>query len=256
MTDQHDDHEAEPELRESQLPPADDERIRRLLAEARHTEPMPEAVATRLDGVLANLSADRAQRRDDPAHEGRAHEDHRAPVVDLAARRRRRTAANLLVAAAAVLVVGFGISQVLPHGMGGSDGEPAATSAEDNAAGGSADSGDSTARNPVPEAGPVAPSEYDGGAAGKAFQIRSESFGSDVRQARRQLLLDDKAALLEYPAPTCLTTDVGAGDVVAATYDGAAAAIVLRAPSGDVQVVDLYLCGDSTPRRSITLTAP
>ena len=118
MTDQHDDHETEPELRESQLPPADDERIRRLLAEARHTEPMPEAVATRLDGVLASLSADRAQRREDLAHE-----DHRAPVVDLAARRRRRTAANLLVAAAAVLVVGFGITQVLPDGMSGSDGD-------------------------------------------------------------------------------------------------------------------------------------
>ena len=253
MTDQHDDHETEPELRESQLPPADDERIRRLLAEARHTEPMPEAVATRLDGVLASLSADRAQRREDLAHE-----DHRAPVVDLAARRRRRTAANLLVAAAAVLVVGFGITQVLPDGMSGSDGDPAATSAEDNAAGGSADSADSgdvNSRIDEPEAGPEAPSEYDG-AAGKTFQIRSERFGTDVRQARQQLLLDRKAALVEYPAPDCLTTDVGAGDVVAATYDGAPAAIVLRTPSGDVQVVDLFLCGDSTPRRSITLTAP
>jgi hypothetical protein len=247
MTDRYDDHEAEPELRERQLPPADDERIRRLLAEARHTEPMPEAVATRLDDVLASLNADRV------------HEDDLAPVVDLAARRRRRTAANLLVAAAAVLVVGVGISQVVPHGMSGSDGEPAATSAEDNAAGGSADpadSGDSTARNAVPEAEPEAPSEYDGGAAARAFQIRSESFGTDVRQARRELLTDQKAALLEYPAPACLTTDVGVGDVVAATYDGAPAAIVLRTPSGDVQVVDLFLCGDSTPRRSITLTAP
>ena len=248
MTDQHDDHE--PELHESQLPPADDERIRRLLAEARHTEPIPEAVATRLDGVLAGLTADRAQRRAD-----RAHDDHEAPVVDLAARRRRRTAANLLVAAAAVLVVGFGISQVLPNGMSGSDGEQAATTAED-AGGGAADSGDVNSRNAVPEAEPVAPSEYDAGAAGKAFQIRSESFGTDGRQARRQLLADQKAALLEYPAPACLTTDVGAGDVVAATYDGAPAAIVLRTPSGDVQVVDLFLCGDATPRRSITLTAP
>src|SRR5688572_21810095 len=96
----------EPERRETSLPPADDERIRRLLAEARHTEPMPEAVAARLDGVLAGLSADRTRL----GQQG-AHEDHRAPVVDLAARRRRRTAANLLVAAAAVLVVGFGISQ-------------------------------------------------------------------------------------------------------------------------------------------------
>jgi hypothetical protein len=252
MTDhdngQDDGHE--PELRENSLPPADDERIRRLLADARHTEPMPEAVAARLDGVLAGLSADRA-RLGQPG----AREDHRAPVVDLAARR-RRTAANLLVAAAAVLVVGFGISQILPHGVGGSDGDQAATTAEDAAGGDSADSGGGSNRNGEPEAAPVNPSEYDAGAAGKAFQIRSERFGPDVRQVRRQVLLDRHAALLEYPAPSCLTTDVGAGEVVAATYDGAPAAIVLRIPSGDVQVVDLFLCGDAAPRRSITLTAP
>lgn len=241
----------EPERRETSLPPADDERIRRLLAEARHTEPMPEAVAARLDGVLAGLSADRTRL----GQQG-AHEDHRAPVVDLAARRRRRTAANLLVAAAAVLVVGFGISQILPNGMGGSAGDQAATTAEDAAGGDSADTGGGTNRNGEPEAAPANPSEYDAGAAGKTFLIRSERFGADVRQARRQLLLDRHAALLEYPAPDCLTTDVGAGEVVAATYDGAPAAIVLRTPSGDVQVVDLFLCGDAAPRRSITLTAP
>jgi hypothetical protein len=44
--------------------------------------------------------------------------------------------------------------------------------------------------------------------------------------------------------------------VLAATYDAAAAALVLRPPTGDTQVVDLYLCGQDTPLRSITLTTP
>jgi hypothetical protein len=242
MTDQVDGHDdgPEPELRESPLSPADDERIRRLLAEARHSEPVPEAVATRLDKVLAGLHADRA--------EG----ENPAPVIDLAARR-RRTAANLLVAAAAALVVGVGISQVLPDGISGGT-DPQATSAED-AAGGSADLGDVDSRNAQPEASPEAPGELDGGMTGKAFRIRSEQFGPDVRRLRTQVL-QDKHALLAYPPPECLTVDVGAGEVVAAKYDDAPAAIVLRTPSGDVQVVDLYVCGDGAPRRSITLAAP
>ena len=77
---------------------------------------MPEAVVARLDGVLAGLSADRAA-PSAPTRTDRApgRRPRRPPAP--------RTAANLLVAAAAVLVVGFGITQVLPDGMGGSDGD-------------------------------------------------------------------------------------------------------------------------------------
>ncbi len=93
------------------LSPADDARIRRLLAEARHTEPMPGDVVARLDRVLAGLAEERKERL--------------APVVELASRR-RRTAASLLVAAAAVVVVGVGISRVLPdHGVVSSGGDAA-----------------------------------------------------------------------------------------------------------------------------------
>jgi hypothetical protein len=64
-------------------------------------------------------------------------------------------------------------------------------------------------------------------------------------------------ALVEYPAEGCLAVSVEPGsEVVATAYDAAPAALVLHPPSGDVQVVDLYLCGDLEPRRSITLTAP
>ena len=46
--------------------------------------------------------------------------------------------------------------------------------------------------------------------------------------------------------------DFGDGLAVGATYDGTPAALVLRQPAGDVQVVDLYLCGTTEPTRSIT----
>ena len=55
-------HDDGPEMRDSPLSPADDERIRRLLAEARHTEPIPPAVATRLDDALVAAVADRRER--------------------------------------------------------------------------------------------------------------------------------------------------------------------------------------------------
>ncbi len=84
---------------DQELTPEQEEHVRRLLADARHTEPTPDAVVARLDKVLAGLA-------DEPARS--------ADVVHLAHRRRR--AATLLVAAAAVVVVGVGLSQVLPNG--------------------------------------------------------------------------------------------------------------------------------------------
>ena len=43
---------------DDELTPAEAERVRRLLAEARHTEPMPDDVAARLDRVIAGLADD------------------------------------------------------------------------------------------------------------------------------------------------------------------------------------------------------
>ena len=240
------DNENTGELHESPLDPAQDERIRRLLANARHTEPMPEAVVARLDRVLAGLSDDRTERAERADH---------AEVVDLMARR-RRTVGQLLVAAAAVVAVGFGITQVLPD-LGGGSGGDAQEATAGGAASDSADGGDQGSRLVSPESAPEAPSDdATSGAAKSTFRIRSDEFGPDVRRARNQLE-GGSAALLEYPAEGCLAVSVEPGsEVVATTYDAAPAALVLRPPSGDVQVVDLYLCGDVEPRRSITLTAP
>jgi hypothetical protein len=242
------DNENTGELHESPLDPAQDERIRRLLADARHTEPMPEAVVARLDRVLAGLSDERTERAD------RA---DRAEVVDLMARR-RRTVGQLLVAAAAVVAVGFGITQVLPALGGGSGGDAQETTAG-GAAADSAEGGDGEGSRLVsPESAPEAPSDgTTSGPAKSTIRIRSDEFGPDVRRARNQLADESAQALVEYPAEGCLAVSVEPGsEVVATTYDAAPAALVLRPPSGDVQVVDLYLCGDLEPLRSITLTAP
>jgi hypothetical protein len=232
------------ELRESPLPPADDERIRRLLAEARHTEPIPAEIVARLDGVLADLVADRPAALPAPPP---------TPVVDLAARR-RRTAAQLLVAAAAVIEVGVGISQVLPQGgQGDADGGSAMSAQEPEAAdgGGAADEGGGSGSEDGLTSAPG-----DSPNLASPVKIRSHRFGADVRRLRAELGDSSKDVQKFYDSQGCLTVDVGAGEFVPAEYDGAPAVVVLRVPSGDVQVVDLYLCGDTQARRSITLTAP
>lgn len=231
--------EHEPELLESPLDASEDARIRALLADARHTEPMPVDVVARLDRVLEGLAQDRA-----PI----------APVIDLA--RRRRTAAKLLVAAAAVVVAGVGVGQVLPD-VGGDDTSaqdaqaPVADSQEESQANGGA-GGDDASRAPTQDYDTSSPEA----AAGNVARIRKAHFGADVRLLRSQLGGDDAKAFAAAPDTACLPAPVGEGTVLAVEYDGAAAALVLRPPAGDTQVVDLYLCGQTSPQRSITLTAP
>jgi hypothetical protein len=235
------------ELHESPLSPADDARIRRLLAEARHDGPIPAEVATRLDDALAGLVADRRDR--DAAQPAPLR--HGGPVVDLAARR-RRTVANLLVAAAAVIAVGIGIGQVLPDGLGGSGD---AMTAEDAGGDGELVEG-GAAEAPQEEA---APNPADDGA---AVTIRPERFAADVQKVRDQVARGavqsyaDLSVNPESARADCVTVGLRPGKQVPASYDGARAVLVLRPSSGDVQVVDLYLCGDTEPRRSITLTTP
>ncbi len=232
------DHD-EPELHESPLDPADDARIRALLADARHTEPMPADVAARLDRVLEGLAEERA-----PV----------APVIDLA--RRRRTAAKLLVAAAAVVVAGVGVGQVLPDVGGSGSAKDAQAPAADSQAEAQAEGGDAGGSG-EPDRAPS--SDYDPSApeamAGNVAHIRKAHFGEDVRLVRSQLGGEDAKGFAAAPEPTCLPAPVGEGTVLAVDYDGAAAALVLRPPAGDTQVVDLYLCGQTSPQRSITLTA-
>jgi hypothetical protein len=201
-----------------------DDAVRRLLAQARHDEPLPDDVATRLDEVLADLRA----------------EDPPRPVVDLAAARRRRTRIrNGLVAAAAVVLVGFGISRVDLSGM----------SADSSDAGASSDS--AAAR----EGAATAPEAGDAGLGSQPapVRLRSDSLeqqvrrlvaGSAVAESEQRGLLDADG---DCPGPS------GPGQALVATYDGAPAVLVLRPPAGGVQLAEVYLCGESAPVRSVSV---
>lgn len=214
-------------------PTTADEQVRRLLADARHDEPLPDDVADRLDRVLAELQ--REERRT-------------PPPVDLAARRRRRVLRTLLVAAAAVVVVGVGIRQV---DLAGQDGD----------AGGSADSSMAESQ-PEAEAGGDSANRL---VTGLPLELRSEDFDQQVRRLRADgdlaSLLDDHAA--DAQAPTGSSADQavcddpawGVGTRVPVRYDGRAGVLVLRPAAGEARKVDLYLCGETTPTRSLTVPA-
>src|SRR5262245_22319839 len=235
--DEHENHQLE-----GSLNPEEDARIRRLLAEARHTEPMPADVAARLDGVLADLNAERSKES--------------APVVDLAARR-RRTAASLLVAAAAVVVVGVGLGQVLPDLRGGSADQATSSGEVPSAESAASDAGGAQADRRA-EASPVVPAPSAERAAAAPVRVRSAHFGADVQRARSKAGAsepDDNTMGL-FMAPVCPVGDVGPGTAIAATYDGTPAYLVLRPPAGDSQVVDLYICGTDEPARTITMPVP
>ncbi|HET7070828.1 MAG TPA: hypothetical protein VFI40_08390 [Nocardioides sp.] len=220
--------------------------VRRLLADARHTEPMPDDVADRMNALLARLG--------DETPAARAEGSPRpAPVVPIAAHRRRR-AASLLVAAAAIVVGGVAVA---PHIHGGSSGGSAATTAgEDRAAGQSSQSlgstGSDQTRSPEavqPPTGHLPPVQVRDG----RVVVRPQHFSTDALQARQRLSsmsLDAQAHRLQCAdVPTDAPT-------VAAEYLNAPAALVFRRAQGSSQVVDLYVCGDARPIRSATLPAP
>jgi hypothetical protein len=231
----------------------EEEEVRRLLAEARHTGPTPPKVVARLDRVLDNL----------------AHEPDRAPpVVDLA--RRRRRVASLLVAAAAVVVVGIGVAQVI-NTQGGGD----ATSAESGAqarqpAAGDAqseaqDSGQPKAPlNGANEPAPAPDAPTTSGAQEKSdlIELRRHELADGFIVARRRLAaVDSQASSVPSSADraagaACGVDQWGRGRFVPVSYAGVPAVVVFRRPVGDSQVADLFRCGGEEPVRSVTLPAP
>ena len=254
----------------SGLPP-EQEAVRRLLADARHDGPPPPEVVARLDETLASLVSERvAEPASEPtAGPGTEHDD-RSPgrVVDLGSRRRRVAGIGLL-AAASVVVAGVAIGQALPRG-GNDSGESSAGSQSDSSlaespeAGGS--SGDSStssdqggdsgaASEPAPESlksSPAAPfagvpslSTADAGLEDRLLALRAE--GATRRQ---QLATLDALRDCDVPRPR------RAAALVAAEVDGRTGVVVFRRPVGEAQGVELYVCGEAVPVRTITLPAP
>lgn len=238
-------------MSDEQLSPAEEE-VRRLLADARHTEPMPPEVVARMDRVLAGLSTEPVRT---------------ATVTDLATRRRR--VAGLLVAAAAVVVVGIGLGQVLGSGFSGGDADQA-TSADEAAA---------------PEAGQDADRQGDRGAGAdepgttSSETARGAANGLELERLRPDSLRRDAMSLASSYAVTdnhaevpelhayldsadlavgtiCRTDAWGSGTFVPVRYGRTPAVLVLRKPQGATRVADVYLCGSTAPIRSVTLPAP
>jgi hypothetical protein len=232
LTDQHGDpHDGSlPELT-----PEQESQVRRLLAEARHDEPIPAEVADRLDRVLGGLT------RDEPGGPGTA------PVVDLAARRRRRNAAALLLGAAAVVVVGFAVGQVVGGGSGDS-----------NSSSGGAVSADRSASSPerAPRGRPghkaASPSDAvpEPQLAGTVLRLRSTHLERDLR---RQLGTLDAAsnsarndvqgfAAIACPQPRTPSSKFGLGELFPALFDDQPAIVALRPPVQGRQQADVLSC--------------
>lgn len=228
MTDEHD----------QQLTPAQETEVRRLLAGARHTEPMPADVADRMDRVLAGLA-------DHPSDTSAT-----APVTRLAERRRR--VVTLLVAAAAVVVVGIGLGQVIS-----TSGGPDAMQSEDTAAG--------AAEQEPGAAADERDSRVTADASEPVTLVRPGRFTDDVRRLRGAVTPTEAEGA---PAPQvdargrrlgkagCEPGDWGPGVYRPVKYGRSTGYVVFRPAHGDTQVADLFLCGSDDVVRTVTLPSP
>jgi hypothetical protein len=247
-----------------------EEQVRRLLADTRHTEPLPADIADRLDGVLADLAAET------PADPVVTPIRPRPSAADLAAAHRRRTVRSWLVAAAAVVVVGVGINQVDWSGLsGGGDsgsGSDAVTALEADSGGDADAGGRANAESDAAEDSAPAPATAGREAKWRTarLQLSSDDFGRKVASFQSghdvAALVAPTDGLAEGPmtsggqaydySPMCDVGRLGPGYLVPVKYDGVRAWLVFRTPEGESQVVDLYLCGSDDPARSITLPTP
>lgn len=228
---------------EQDLTPEQEAQVRRLLADARHTDPMPGVVVDRLDRVLAGLGDDAARQ---------------ATVVRLADR--RRTATRWLVAAAAVVVVGVGGNQVLDGFTGSSGADDASSPAAEAAQDEDQVSEDGATGGPTRgEAEPQSPGDR-----AQLAKVRPQMFAEDADALRDGVAAYDYELVdgtrsenyADLAAAVCPTGAWGAGRYVAVRYAGDPGWIVYRKPEGDTQEADLFLCGSELARRSLTLPYP
>lgn len=208
--------------------PPDEELVRRLLADARHDEPMPADVVARLDGVLDDLAAQRHDPRD--AGAGAA-----VPLRRTGARRRgRRWAAGLVAAAAVATAITLGPRISLSSGGGEADDSRASR----------ADSG--------------ASSSDSGGPPGRVAELHRDTLAADVRRTVRRLRTPGAELAAPSVAPesfACAAADWGPGTTTPVRLDGRAATLVLRPPAAGRQVAEVLECGTARVLASVTLPA-
>lgn len=237
--------------------------VRRLLAQARHDEPIPPDVAARLDDSLAALSAERAA---DPGPQ--------PPPTDLGGRRRRRAA--VLLAAAAVLVVG---GFTVGHLLGGQTSGTTASSSPDSSIGGSVGSPGAASRvqggrglpdnetDAAPSDTGYSPADLDAlTRLGEIPTVSQDQVTRDVTALLTRLSADPGTGTSRRLSPAgarrlaerrdCRPARLGAGLALPVTYAGTPAVLVLRPRTGETRVADLLQCGTGTLLRSVTLTLP
>ena len=242
---------------EEELSPEQAERVRRLLADARHTDPMPTEVADRLDRVLAEVAAEPGEPAVEQTLPG---------VVPLAQRRRR--AGRLLLAAAAVVVGGVAVAQFASSGGGLDAGSESGLTADRGRQAPERETAEDEAPAAASDPGPGAVADHRMSfAKGMARTIRPDHFVRDARRARASSLAIYRAQYGSVDRPETAYGELAARDVagcepeaawgggryVPVSYGGSGGWLVVRPPAGDTQVVDLFLCGEDGAVRSTTL---
>lgn len=231
--------------------------VSRILADAAGPLPVPDDVALRLDDLLSDLVAERA---DDPGDPG----DPDDP--DELAQRRRRWP-RMLLAAAAVVVVGYGVASVTGEGSVSGSGDASRTAQSDSVTAGKArgsaaadSSSAGTGQEYDARQRPSAASapEGNGGTASLGRfppRLRSERLDVGVRRALRYLDADATGGLLldDVEGAQCDTPDLAPGErFLPVLYDGTPAALVARTAHDGATEVTVRSC-DGAPLARTTI---
>jgi hypothetical protein len=248
----------EPDL--PRLSPEDDEHVRRLLADARESGPMPPEVAARLEDTIVGLAAARATGATDTPQPAPAPVPASETVIPIRRSRRHRVVA-VLGAAAAVAVVGLGVGTFFERDEPAQDAS-SADSPVDRGAGGVADRTDTDA---APEDAEQAEAARPSGETlvtdQPAKRVRSRHLARDLVSVQLAVLPHPATANydrtnLTAPADfACASADWGRGVLVAVRYDGHPAVVAFRKPVGRSQVAEVLQCGTAEVLRSTTLAA-
>lgn len=211
-----------------------EEAVRRLLADAgKDPERVPPQVASRLEGVLADLSAERAA----------ATPPGGAPVPSLDERRRRRWP-QVLVAAAAVSVIAVGAGNLLTDGTSefssaGDAGGAAVESAPEAPGAGEG--------NREPDAGSQDLAPHADAAIAEP-RLRTESLRTDIQRIEDFELAPRVARPREMTMPSgaCDSPQVNRGDsVLRVLLDREPSVLVLRKPVDGERVAEVFGCDDA-----------
>lgn len=249
------------------LTPDDELAVSRMLAEATRAEQIPDDVATRLDEVLEGLVAERSN-APQPSQDDGVDVAEVAEVTELRVRRWPRA----LLAAAAVLVVGYGVGNVM--GQGSLSGTDSASTADEAVAGSAAeeapqagqdsatldeadhDKADQRGAGSEPRGSLAdAPQELDTVTDVARFppRLRSERLDAGVRRALGVLDAQLVQGRLQGDRSRACrpATAVTEADWIPVRYDGRPAVLVRRPAAGGLVEVTIYGCGGAELDRTI-----